>query len=170
MPPDKGSRTGPTVDHDPVVDYPNRELMQVAVEFSSELQRWMASVGHDGLTYPRMRVLEELHCHGPAKLRALADLLGLSPRNLTALADGLESEGLAKRVDHPTDRRITLLELTPEGIAAADEALAPRLAALGEFFNRLPAAERSQLETLLRTLVAAIHESCDDAPADPRRS
>jgi hypothetical protein len=44
------------------------------------------------------------------------------------------------------------------------------LAALGEFFNRLSAAERNQLETLLRTLVAAIRESCDEAPVDPRPS
>ena len=78
----------------------------------------MASLASDGLTYPRLRVLEELHCHGPAKLRSLADLVGMSARNLTALADGLEAEGFARRIDHPTDRRVTLLELTAAGVAA----------------------------------------------------
>jgi DNA-binding MarR family transcriptional regulator len=112
-------------------------------------------------------VLEELHCHGPAKLRSLADLVGMSARNLTALADGLEAEGFARRIDHPTDRRVTLLELTAAGVAAADDALSPRLARMGELFDRLSPEERDDLERMLRTLVDAIDRIDDDAAPSP---
>ena len=31
----------------------------------------------------------------------LADALGVTPRNITALVDGLEEEGMVRRVAHP---------------------------------------------------------------------
>ena len=71
--------------------------------------RWLDACPEGGFTYPRLRVLEALHCQGPAKMKSLADALGLSARNMTAVADSLESEGLLRRVAHPTDRRATLL-------------------------------------------------------------
>lgn len=140
------------------VDYPNRDLMEVAARFTGSFQRWTSALAADGLTYARLRVLEELACRGPAKLKTLADLLGITARNLTALADGLESDGLARRVAHPTDRRVTLLELTPDGRRAAEEALAPCLARMGEVFDRLSMAERGQLEDMLRRLVDGMEE------------
>jgi DNA-binding MarR family transcriptional regulator len=140
------------------VDYPNRELMETAARFAGAFHRWLGMIASDGLTYPRLRVLEELHCRGPAKLKSLADLLGMSARNLTVLADGLETDGLARRVDHPTDRRVTLLELTPAGQDAADEALAPRLARMSQLFDRLTPPQRRQLDHMLRVLIEAMEE------------
>lgn len=135
--------------------------MEAAAQFTASFQRWMSSLASDGLTYPRLRVLEELHCRGPAKLKSLADLVGMSARNITALADALEADGLARRLDHPTDRRITLLELTPDGVAEADQALTPRLARMGQLFDRLTPRERDQLERTLHTLVEAIDDIDD---------
>jgi DNA-binding MarR family transcriptional regulator len=141
--------------------------MEAAATFTSSFQRWMASLASDGLTYPRLRVLEELHCRGPAKLKSLADLVGMSARNITALADGLEAEGFARRIDHPTDRRVTLLELTAAGEAEAEDALAPRLARMGELFDRLSPEERDDLERMLHTIVDAIDRIDDGAAPSP---
>ena len=138
------------------VEYPNRALLELTAQFTTSFQRWMSSLASDGLTYPRLRVLEELHCRGPAKLKALADLVGMTARNITALADALEADGLVQRVDHPTDRRITLLELTDNGAAEADQALSPRLARMGQLFDRLTPDQRAELERTLRTLIDAI--------------
>lgn len=144
-------------------DDPNRELLESASAFTQGFGRWVGSTDCDGLTYPRMRILEALHCQGPSKLKSLADLVGMSARNLTVIADGLEADGLARRVNHPTDRRITLLELTPKGLAAADESLAPRLAHLGQVFDGLTPAERGQLDALLRAVVTRINTlACGD--------
>src|SRR6476620_8690822 len=97
---------------DIAADVDDRELFELSVRFAQSFLRFLDGCGGDGLTYPRLRLLEVLHCQGPAKMKTLADGLGLSARNLTALADSLECEGLVRRVAHPTDRRATLLELT----------------------------------------------------------
>jgi DNA-binding MarR family transcriptional regulator len=140
----------------PVPEDPNRELLQSTSEFVAAFERWIASAAGEGLSYPRMRVLEALHCRGPEKLKSLADL---------------EAEGLARRVDHPTDRRVTLLELTPAGLEAAECSLTPRLARLAAIFDSLTADERSQLTRAMRTLVAAIDETLrpDEVETAPSR-
>ena len=135
---------------------PNRALLELSSSFAQEFQRWVGAAGCDGLSYPRMRILEALHCQGPSKLKSLADLVGMSARNLTVLADALEADGLARRVDHPTDRRVTLLELTPKGVAAAEDSLTPRLEHLGQIFDRLSPTERGQFENSLRVVVDEI--------------
>jgi DNA-binding MarR family transcriptional regulator len=93
-------------------------------------------------------------------MKSLADALGLSARNMTAVADSLESEGLLRRVAHPTDRRATLLELTNDGLAAADESLVPRLAEISRLFDELPPTARISLHGTLTTLVAAMESGC----------
>jgi DNA-binding MarR family transcriptional regulator len=49
-------------------------------------------------------------------MREISDDLQVSPRTVTDLIDGLESRGLVARYPHPTDRRVTLLHLTEDGV------------------------------------------------------
>ena len=88
-----------------------------------------------GLTYARLRLLQTLHCGGPAIMRDLGDQLGVSPRNMTAMVDALEDAQLVVRRPHPTDRRATLVELSPSGAREAEQALEPRLDAMAELFE-----------------------------------
>lgn len=99
-------------------------------------------------------------------MKTLADALGLSARNLTALADSLESEGLLRRVAHPSDRRATLLELTDAGRAAADCSLVPRLVQISRVFDELTPKARDSLRATLTALVATMESgSCNEAGA-----
>jgi DNA-binding MarR family transcriptional regulator len=143
-----------------VIEIPHRELVELAARFTHGFRRWLDASGPDGLTYPSLRVLESLHCEGPAKMKALADGLGLSARNMTTVADSLENDGLIRRVAHPTDRRATLLELTPTGQAAADESLAPRLEEISRLFEELSPTARNNLRLALATLVAKMETGC----------
>ncbi len=143
-----------------VAEIPHRELVELAARFTHGFRRWIDAGGPDGLTYPSLRVLESLHCEGPAKMKVLADGLGLSARNMTTVADSLENDGLIRRVAHPTDRRATLLELTPTGQAAADESLAPRLEEISRLFDELSPTARHNLRQALATLVAAMETGC----------
>jgi DNA-binding MarR family transcriptional regulator len=136
-------------------DVPHRELIERSARFSQAFLRWLDGTT-GGFTYPRLRVLEVLHCNGPTKMKQLADLVGMTARNLTTLADGLEGDALVRRVSHPTDRRATLLELTPSGAAAAECSLAPRLAEISGLFDSLEASEQQQLRRLLDVLVTAM--------------
>lgn len=73
-----------------------------------------------GLGFARGRVLWALRDSGPVLMRALSQALGVSPRTVTGLVDSLEADGWVTRAPHPTDRRATLIALTP----AAEGALA----------------------------------------------
>ena len=149
---------------DTALDIPHRELLELSARFSQAFLRWLDAGSDGGLTYPRLRLLEVLHCQGPAKMKTLADGLGLSARNLTAVADSLESEGLLRRVAHPTDRRATLLELTDDGLSAADESLAPRLVEISRLFDELSPTARNNLRTTLAILVEAMVTDSDSCP------
>jgi DNA-binding MarR family transcriptional regulator len=139
-------------------DDPRRRLVELAAAFSSGYLRWLGATSSDGLNFLRLRVLETLHCQGPQMMRALADELGLTPRNMTALVDGLEGERLVKRVAHPTDRRAILIELTPQGYDAAEESLEPRLKELGDLFDDLSTAEQKRLAATLTKLVDGLRQ------------
>ena len=143
------------------LDIPHRELLELSARFAQSFLRWIDAGSSGGFTYPRLRVLEALHCHGPAKMKTLADGLGLSARNLTAVADSLEGEGLLRRVAHPSDRRATLLELTERGRLAADESLVPRLVEMSRLFDELSPTARVALRSTLTALVAAMESGSD---------
>ena len=134
-----------------------RRLVDTAAAFASAYLRWLESATPSSeLSFARLRLLEQLHCQGPQMMRALADDLGLTPRNMTALVDGLEAEGLVQRVAHPSDRRATLVESTPAGVAAAERTLQPKLTAIGELFDELTPTQQAQLTELLSVLVEAL--------------
>jgi DNA-binding MarR family transcriptional regulator len=139
-------------------DDPRRRLVELAAAFASGYLRWLGAKPSDGLNFLRLRVLETLHCQGPQMMRALSDELGLTPRNMTALVDGLEGERLVRRVAHPTDRRATLIELTPQGDDAAEESLEPRLKQLGDLFDDLSTTEQKRLAATLEKLVAGLRQ------------
>jgi DNA-binding MarR family transcriptional regulator len=67
------------------------------------------------LTPSRMHLLWELGLRGPVTQRVLADVLRVTPRAVTGLVDALAEGGLVTREPHPTDRRATLVTLTPSG-------------------------------------------------------
>jgi DNA-binding MarR family transcriptional regulator len=147
----------------PSLEVPNRELLELTARFAQSFLRWLDGAAGE-LAYPRLRVLEVLHCQGPAMMKDLAETLGLSARNLTTLADGLEHEGLIRRVPHPTDRRAILLELTDTGASAAECSLAPRLVEIGRVFDLLSRPQKTQFARGLRTLSGGLH-SAGSAPS-----
>lgn len=67
-----------------------------------------------GLTVARTHLLWLLHHGGPTTQRALAVALGVTPRNVTGLVDGLVASAHVTREPHPGDRRATLVTMTPQ--------------------------------------------------------
>ena len=126
-----------------------QDLVETASEFTAAFSRWVESTATDGLTYPRLRILEHLGCHGPGKMKEVADQVGISARNITALVDTMEADGLVVRKPHPTDRRAVLLELTDTGRNSANTCFVGRIDAIGEVFDGLTATEQRELTRLL---------------------
>jgi DNA-binding MarR family transcriptional regulator len=89
---------------------------------------------------------------------ALGEALGLTPRNMTALVDSMEEEGLVARRAHPTDRRAVLVELTDAGLRTADELLEPRIKELAALFDGLAPADQERFLDALRTLLDGLRQ------------
>ena len=133
-----------------------RTLVAETARFTSAFLRWMEGRACGGLTYARLRLLQALHCGGPAIMRDLGVQLGVSPRNMTAMVDALEDAQLVVRRPHPTDRRATLVELSLDGAREAEQALEPRLDAMAELFEGFSAAEQQAFADALARLGRAM--------------
>lgn len=134
--------------------------------FAKAFDAWVkrASVAESGESAARLQLLNELHCNGPRKMADLADTLGVTPRAVTTLVDALEGEDLVKRTPHPTDRRVTMVEITG-GAATVEQGYAAFESAVGEVFEGLNKAEAAALQRTLRVL----RERIDHASAGGER-
>ncbi|MGD0018975.1 MAG: MarR family transcriptional regulator [Candidatus Limnocylindrales bacterium] len=138
-------------------DSPVAALAVQTAAFADAFARWAGRKAVEaGASVPRLRLLYAVHCHGPQKMADLAEELTVTPRNVTALVDGLEAEGLVRRVPHSTDRRVTLVELTcnSERVAAQFGAYQASIAGL---FAGLGAEDQRTLLRLLTTLHDRMH-------------
>lgn len=107
---------------------------------------------HD-LTFARYEalVLLTFSRNGSLPLGKMGERLMIHPTSVTNIVDRLEAQGLVRRVDHPTDRRTTLCEITGDGRRVADEATrAVTEVDLG--IAGLSDREIDQLTTILRKL------------------
>jgi DNA-binding MarR family transcriptional regulator len=118
--------------------------------------KWVRSRLQDGMTYARMRLLGALHCKGPQIMSSISDELGVTRRNITALVDALEEEGLVRRKPHPTDRRATVIEMTGQGERTMDRIYDEHRASVAELFDELGVEDQRELTRMLSTLRAAL--------------
>lgn len=134
------------------LDEPERLLVlaSLTARFSAAYLRWMRSRAGEALPYSSVRVLETLESEGPTIMREIAESLGMTARNMTAIIDALEECGLVRRTPHPHDRRATVVELTAAGRKEADQARHQAVAWVGEAFNSMSLEEQQQYSELLR--------------------
>ena len=77
-------------------------------------------------------------------------------RNVTKLVDGLEQEGLVRRVAHCTDRRATVIETTPEGSKVGEQVWGDHRRAMSTLFDELSEVDRADLLRSLTRLHAVL--------------
>ena len=127
------------------------------MEFVLAFDAWMqkASVSNVGESVARLRLLNELHCNGPRKMAELADKLGVTPRNVTALVDALEAQDMVRRSAHPTDRRVTIIEITG-GSGTVERQIEALRAAIADLFSGIDPQDRDAFERVLREVRAKL--------------
>ncbi len=76
-----------------------------------------------GLSFARYEalVLLSFSQRGSLPMRLMGERLQLHPTSITNIVDRLESDGLARRLPHPSDRRTTLVELDRRGSGTVDQ-------------------------------------------------
>src|SRR4051812_20943026 len=117
-----------------------------------------ATLAEFDLTHPEWRVLGTLRNSGPRKAGVLARYLELSTGAMTSRLDGLEEQGLVRRVADPDDRRSVIVELTDEGRAKYEQTVSLQGRKEAFFASALTAAEQKRLNALLRKLMLALEK------------
>ncbi|MBA3472930.1 MAG: MarR family transcriptional regulator [Rubrobacter sp.] len=146
-----------TVNSEPMAQGSALRLVDEFAAFGPCYMKWVRSrLGDCGVTYARMRLLGTLHCNGPQIMSDISDELGVTKRNVTALVDALEEEGLVRRMPHPSDRRATIIELTSRGAETTDSMYNGYRGAAAELFADLSEDERRELLRLLGSLREAL--------------
>lgn len=67
------------------------------------------------ITFPQYNVLLEISRNGPLPMSRLGDLMLVAPANVTGLVDRMELKGYVVRKRDRKDRRLWVIEMTPEG-------------------------------------------------------
>ncbi len=124
-------------------------LMHVTEQTLHEFEG--AAAGFD-LTVAQARAL--LALEGAAPMRSLAEHLRCDASYVTGIADRLEQRGLVSRAAQAGDRRVTLLQLTPEGRRLRSE-LQARMLETSPVMVALEAGERALLRELLTKVAGA---------------
>lgn len=104
------------------------------------------------LTITQFAVLEALYHLGPLSQTEIGHKLLKSGGNITLVIDNLEKHGFVTRRRCQVDRRVTYVDLTPEGERAIAETLPRHVAAIVEEFSVLDKNEQLELGRLLRKL------------------
>ena len=110
-------------------------VLHLAMLVQADLTRFERE---QGLTTARVHLLRVLGEAGPSTQRSLAGALGVSPRNITGLVDGLVASGHVSREPHPSDRRATLVTPTPLGSQAFADLTASRVDLAHQLFGDVP--------------------------------
>jgi DNA-binding MarR family transcriptional regulator len=126
-----------------------------ALFFSAENQaRFHGAAAELGISPPMLKALLELRPGDAMAMRDLAERWQCDASFVTVTCDGLEARGLVRRRVADHDRRVRMVELTPEGAEALDwaasEVFGPRAG-----FDALTVDEQVTLATLLRKLADA---------------
>jgi DNA-binding MarR family transcriptional regulator len=108
------------------------------------------------LSMAQVKAVFVLRHRGPLRVRALGDLLGLSPNATTALLDRLEAAGLACRGADADDRRAVLVALEPAGEALIEHLLAAKGDAMRHALDAMTVTDLEALHHGLAALLTAL--------------
>lgn len=118
--------------------------------FDAWARRTALAAGGDSLA--RLRLLHILSIAGPQKMADLAAHLEVTPRNITTLVDALEGAGQVRRTSHPSDRRVTMIELG-DASGAVDDQMAVLRASVSDLFAEVDPADVAAFERVLATVL-----------------
>lgn len=105
-----------------------------------------------GIPSSRLIVLWLLLSEQTLTMGEIAKAIDLTPRGVTRIVDGLESDGLAKRITSEIDRRIKMVELTPKGQKFLASSLPEALVKFSELFSVLDKTEAIEFVRLIEKL------------------
>jgi DNA-binding MarR family transcriptional regulator len=117
-------------------------------------QAYDRRLGELGLNLSQASLLAFVAEFGPHTQSRLAERLSLGRAATGALIDALEGRGLVRRTEDREDRRVWVVEITPEGRRVAGEVEQIDATLRAELRRGISTADRQQLAQLLLRLQA----------------
>lgn len=118
------------------------ELASALRTFAVDVARSTRSTSMSRVAAATLGVLER---SGGQRVTALAERENVTQPAMTGLVQRLETSGLVRREDDPSDGRVSLISITDAGREALTARRAEQDAALGAWLERLSPAERELL-------------------------
>ncbi|MCO4098312.1 MAG: MarR family transcriptional regulator [Gemmatimonas sp.] len=116
-------------------------------------------------------VLDTLQHRGPVHQQELAEALGRSKAQMTAIIDALEARALVRRERHEVDRRYITVYLTEAGRVLLAEAGPARTDSILELMRELSGEQKTKLMRLCGRLLRVLDPLADaDETPDERAS
>jgi DNA-binding MarR family transcriptional regulator len=149
------------------MDTANKQIEQQITVLLRRVQRIHLSTttGDVALERSAYGIMCKLADEGPQRLGALATSFGLDPSTITRQVQALEEIGLAARVTDPSDRRASILDLTPHGREVLDTTRARRRSRLQEALSDWSGDDLTTFGRLLGEFNASLDRLLEDAPS-----
>ena len=140
------------------MDTANQQIEQQMTVLLRRVQRIHLSTSSGDVLLERSAygIMCKLADEGPQRLGALAAAFGLDPSTITRQVQALEEIGLAARTTDTTDRRASILDLTPNGRGVLDETRAHRRARLQKALHDWPESDLVDFGRLLKEFNASV--------------
>ena len=119
-----------------------------------------------GISMAHLQTLWILQEHGPQPMTRLADLLGVAVPNATGIIDRMEQRGLVERLRDGADRRVVMVQQTPDGARAVEEVDGWRSEMLEALLRRLDTDQLVRLVGGIKELREAILTHGTDLPME----
>ena len=110
-------------------------------------------LGEVGLTLPQYALLNQLTASGAIPMTEASKLLHITKPAVTNLVDRLEKNDYLKRLRHPKDRRVFLLEIQPKGISLVHNVQGRVLDILLQAFSKFGEQEQKTITQFYAGLV-----------------
>jgi DNA-binding MarR family transcriptional regulator len=117
-----------------------------------------------GLIFGQWMVLDALFKEGLSSMTALAALIGADRTTLTRTIDGLVTLGHVERRTPAEDRRLVVVDLTPQGRALAESVLVDLGPTHASAFAGFSRQDMDQLSVLLARSLAQIKLAAAEGP------
>lgn len=137
-----------------------RRLQQIAVAL------FMDETAGSGITPVQFAALTAVHSQPGIDQRTLAAAIAFDTSTIGGVIDRLEKRGLMVRRTSPADRRVRLLELTPDGETMLQSIVPGVLRTQQRLLDPLPEAQREPFLQLMQTLVQAHSQTPTTSPTD----
>ena len=134
-----------------------QQFREIQPKFSRLYTRMLAQAS---LTQPQYAVLLELvHASPkPMTMTAISCKLYISKPAVTNLVDRLEKHHFLKRVDHPHDRRISLLQILPSGKKAVEKIQVRILELMTDAAGQFSPSERNTVQKFYSILSKSLDQ------------